>query len=234
MSVTPTCVHCLGLLREPGLWSSSWQCSLHGDSLPFYDAPTPGPHVLDQLCSTARVPVWLPDPLPPGWCVSGIGWVGDERAGSCATVIACCGPAPLGGPAEVAFIAEEPGVGLAARLARLPGGGLRVGEGPGGAKVTAAQHPTPLWELPGGNAERVGYAGEARGVWLAGVFWPAAASLLLIEHVILVDLRDLPTGPHGYPGLVFGAPSRRLSKGDAAGRSGSVQTVSRTAPAGEA
>ncbi len=210
MSSVPSCVHCLGPLREPGLWSSAWQCETHGDSLPFFAAPVPSPHVLDRLRSISHVPVWVPEPLPPGWCVSAIGWAGDERTGARATVVACCGPAPLGGAAEVAFVAEEPGVGVAARLAGLPPGGLLAGEGPGEAKVTAAHHPSPLWALPGDTPEHVGYAGEAKGVWLAGIFWPAAASVLLIEHMLLVDLRELPAGPSDYPGLVFGAPSGRL------------------------
>ena len=54
--------------------------------------------------------------------------------------------------------------------------------------------------------------GEARGVWLATVFWPSIASLLLIEHMLLVDLADLPKGPNDYPWLVFGAPSGRLTQ----------------------
>jgi hypothetical protein len=212
MSATPSCVHCLGPLRPPGLWSSSWQCDDHGDSLPFFAAAVPSRAALDRLRVIAEVPVWVPQPLPTGWCVSAVGWAGDERSGARAAAVACCGPAPLGGAAEVVFVAEEPGIGLAARLAGLPAGALQAGEGPGEAKVTAAHHPSPLWALPGATSERVGYAGEAKGVWLAAVFWPSVASLLLIEHMLLVDLRDLPPGPSDYPGLVFGAPSGRLSK----------------------
>jgi hypothetical protein len=119
-------------------------------------------------------------------------------------------------------------VGLAARLAGLPAAALQAGEGPGEAKVTAAHHPAPLWELPGATAERVGYVGEARGVWLATVFWPSIASLLLIEHMLLVDLADLPSGPNDYPWLVFGAPSGRLVQ------SGGAASRAQTAPAGAA
>jgi hypothetical protein len=210
MSAAARCVHCLGPLRPPGLWSSSWQCEEHGDGFPFFDAAVPSAHVLDRLRATAKVPVWVPRPLPPGWCVSAIGWAGDDRSGARATVVACCGPSPLGGGAEAAFIAEEPGIGLAARLAGLPAGALQAGDGPGEAKVVAAGHPSPLWMLPDASSERVGYAGEARGVWLSMVFWPAVASLLLVEHVLLTDLRDLPEGPQDYPELMFGAPSGRL------------------------
>jgi hypothetical protein len=231
MSPTASCVHCLGPIRPPGLWSSSWQCDDDGDTLPFFASAVPSAGVLDRLRASAGVPIWVPQPLPTGWCVSAIGWVGDERTGARATAMACCGPAPLGGAAEAVFIAEEPGVGLAARLAGLPAAALQAGEGLGKAseaKVTAAHHPTPLWELPGATTDRVGYVGEARGVWLATAFWPSIASLLLIEHMLLVDLGDLPKGPNDYPWLVFGAPSGRLVKrGVPAGRA-------QAAPAGAA
>jgi len=210
MSATPRCVHCLRPSRPPGLWSNSWQCDEHGDAMPFFDVSVPSAAALDRLRAGSQVPVWVPRPLPPGWCISAIGWAGDERSGARATVVACCGPAPLGGGAEVAFVAEEPGAGLVARLAGLPVGGLQAGDGPGEAKVTAAKHPTPVWALPGESEERIAYAGEAKGVWLALVFWPRAANLLLIENMLLADLRDLPAGASDYTDLVFGAPSGRL------------------------
>jgi hypothetical protein len=216
MTAAARCVHCLSPLRAPGLWSSAWQCDEHGDSAPFFDAGVPSGVALDRLRASATVPVWVPRPLPPGWCVSAIGWAGDDRTGARATVVSCCGPAPLGGAAEAAFIAEEPGVGLAARLAGLPTGGLLVGAGPGEAKVSAAGHPSPLWILPDASNERVGYAGEAKGVWLSMVFWPAVASLLLIEHMLLTDLGELPSGPHDYADLMFGAASGRLLNLEAA------------------
>jgi hypothetical protein len=228
MSSTASCVHCLGPIRPPGLWSSSWQCDDDGATLPFFAAPVPSAGVLDRLRASSAVPIWVPEPLPTGWCVSAIGWVGDERTGARATAIGCCGPSPLGGAAEAVFVAEEPGVGLAARLAGLPAAALSAGNGPGEAKLTAAHHPTPLWELPGATSERVGYVGEARGVWLALVFWPSTASLLLIERMLLADLRDLPKGHSDYPGLIFGAPSGRLSKRTA----GAGARAAQTAPAG--
>ncbi len=218
MSAIPKCVHCLRSIRPPGLWSSSWQCDEHGETQPFFNVATPSGAALDRLRSIASVPIWVPQPLPRGWFVSGIGWAGDERSGARATAIACSGPAPLGGAAEVAFLAEEPGVGLASRLAGLPSGALQAGDGPGEAKVVASKHPTPLWELSGSTAERVGYVGEAKGVWVAAVFWPAASSLLLIERMLLSDLCELPDGPRDYPDLVFGAPSGRLLSEGAAAR----------------
>ncbi len=228
MSATASCVHCLGPVRPPGLWSSSWQCDEDGDTLPFFAAAVPSAGVLDRLRASSSVPIWVPQPLPTGWFVSAIGWVGDERTGARATAIGCYGPSPLGGAAEAVFIAEEPGVGLAARLAGLPAAALSAGDGPGEAKVRAAHHPTPLWELPGATGERVGYVGEARGVWLSLVFWPSTASLLLIERMLLADVRDLPKGHSDYPELIFGAPSGRLSQRTATVGARTPQT----APAG--
>ena len=49
MSATASCVHCLGPIRPPGLWSSSWQCDDHGDTLPFFAAAVPSAAVLDRL-----------------------------------------------------------------------------------------------------------------------------------------------------------------------------------------
>src|ERR1700690_2869330 len=90
MSSTASCVHCLGPIRPPGLWSSSWQCDDDGDTLPFFSAAVPSAAVLDRLRASAKVPVWVPQPLPTGWCVSAVGWVGDERTGARATGVACC------------------------------------------------------------------------------------------------------------------------------------------------
>ena len=65
------------------------------------------------------LPLWCPWPLPPGWTLTGVAWAGDDRTGVRATAVACSGPAPLGGgPADLVFVAEEPGVGLGTRLRR--------------------------------------------------------------------------------------------------------------------
>ena len=64
--------------------------------------------------------------------------------------------------------------------------------------------------------------GEALGVWLWAVLWPPAAELVLLEHVVLHDLRheahaslDLPLGapdarPGSRRGRVLGAGVGRL------------------------
>jgi hypothetical protein len=123
-------------------------------------------------------------------------------------VLALAGPSPLGGPADLLLVAEEPGVGLGARYAGIPS--LDPGActaGPPDAKVEAAGHPTALWRCDSAD-DRAAFVGEAMGVWLYAVLWPPAAELVLLEHVVLHDLRD---AAHVALDLPFGAPSPRLA-----------------------
>jgi hypothetical protein len=83
---------------------------------------------------------------------------------------------------------------------------------PAHAKLRAGGHPTPLWSVPSASG-RSAYAGEAHGVWLVAVVWPAVAGYLLADDLVLRDLRDwLP------PELVYGARSARLPSGAPPGR----------------
>ncbi|WP_407952009.1 DUF6758 family protein [Plantactinospora sonchi] len=168
--------------------------------------------------STPPVPLWCPWPLPSAWTITGVGWAGDDRSGVRATAVACSGPSPLGGgPADLVLVAEEPGVGLGARLAGTtgidPGPELTdalTEAGPGHAervapaKVTAGGHPTPLWAVKS-PTDRSAYAGEARGIWLYAITWPASAGYLLAEDVVLHDLAEWTPSE-----LVYGAPSPYL------------------------
>jgi 3',5'-nucleoside bisphosphate phosphatase len=152
------------------------------------------------------VPVWLPWPLPSGWLVSGFSGAGDERAGVRASAVSLSGPNPLGGPADMLIIAEEPGVGLGAGLAGLPGpdpgDGFAVSQP--NAVVKVAHHVAPLWLVESdGKAVFVGEV-EANWVWL--VLWPDTAGTLLVEPLPLLDLRD-PAQEFDIP---FGALSTRL------------------------
>jgi len=171
-----------------------------------------GPAVVGTAAARAaadRFPLWCPWPLPPGWTVTGIGWVGDERASLTATVTACTGPASLiDGPAEFLFIAEEPGVGLGVRYAGLPGpdpGPLPQYTAPH-AKVKIAGHPAPLWALDAPEDRSV-YVGEAYGRWLWVVAWPAPAGYQLADDLSLHDLAERVPGD-----LVYGAPSPCLTR----------------------
>lgn len=184
--------------------SSAWECGLHGAVHPF---STWKPEALPNVTTDARVPVWCPLPLPAGWTAGGLGACGDGRSGSVATVVALCGPSPLGGPADLLLVAEEPGVGLGARFAgtaELDPGAVGVGEPD--AKVTAAGHETPMWRCSSA-ADRIAFVGEAAGVWLWAVLWPPAAELVLVEHL---DLHDLRHRSHESLVLPVGAPSPQL------------------------
>ena len=203
----PTCPRCGTEVHAPGVWSSAWTCESHGAVHPLHGAVTPGPSVVEDVVRRARVPVWLPWPLPGAWLVTGVAHAGDDRTGARAVAVACSGPAPLGGIGELVLVAEEPGVGLGAHLAGLegpdPGDGFT--DAAPEAKVHAAGHPTPLWSMEGGR-DRAVYVGEARATWLWALLWPAEAGYLVAERLSLTDLRD--------PGLdldiPFGARSPRL------------------------
>lgn len=207
-------------MRPPDLMHSEWRCDDDGTVLPFHVAEHIGSEIVESarakvLASAQRtggdpVPMWCPWPLLSGWMVTGVAWVGDDRSGVKATAVACSGPGPVErGPADVVLIAEEPGVGLGARFAGIPGpdpGPFLDTElsGSAHAKVRTSGWPTPLWMVKSA-ADRCAYVGEARGMWLYAVTWPAGAGYLLAEDLVLHDLtEDVPTQ------LVYGAPSPYL------------------------
>lgn len=195
-------------MRAPGLWSSSWQCDGHGPVHPMQPVVQPTTEQLHTVAAHTGVPVWLPWPLPRGWLLTGLAWAGDERTGARATAVACSGPAPMGGPADLVLVAEEPGVGLGARFAGIDGpdpgsvSGLRAPD----AKLHAAGHPTAMWTMHA-PPDRAAYVGEALGCWIWAVLWPESAGFLLIDDFVLSDLRE---AGHALD-VPFGALSPRLS-----------------------
>jgi hypothetical protein len=203
----PRCPRCDGALRAPDLWSSEWRCPVHGAVQPYTVAPTPTLAALTAAAEASAVPVWTLAPLLPGWTFAGHGTCGDSRRPAAATATAFCGPAPLGGLAEVLLVAEEPAVGLGAALAGLQGADPGLPSGAPHDRVLAAGHPTPLWRVAA-PPDRAAFVGEARGVWLWLLTWPADAALVLAEHLVLADLRDVPPRD-----LAVGAPSPRLRPG---------------------
>lgn len=207
MHGAPTCPHGPHPIHEPGPWSSAWTCSVHGTVHPLHLPGRPGHASLSAVVATAQVPVWLPRPLPMAWLVTGATYAGDERTGGRATVVACSGPNPLGGPADMLLVAEELGVGLGARYAGITGvdPGGEIGRGPADAQVRADGHDTPLWCVRG-DTNRAVYAGEALGRWIWVVLAPASAGALLAEDLVLVDLRSMPAGE-----VAFGALSPMLA-----------------------
>jgi hypothetical protein len=199
--------------------NSDWRCDADGPVLPLHVAEHINAQILESSIAkvvanqvgTAKTPVWCLWPLPSGWTVTGVGWAGDDRSGVRATAVAFSGPAPLNrGPADVVLVAEEPGVGLGARFAGIPGPdpgpfleGARDGA-PAHARVRVAGWPTPLWSVKSAD-DRCAYVGEAMGMWLYAVAWPASAGYLVAEDLVLSNLvDDLPAE------LVFGAPSPYL------------------------
>ena len=139
--------------------------------------------------------------------VTGFADVGDERTGALATAVAMSGPNPLGGIGELVVVAEDPGIGLGARLAGLEGADPGVGfdKGPPDAKVRYDGHEMALWNLDVGR-DRAAYAGEALAHWLWVVFASADTGMLMGEISALRDLRDLWDGGIAFE-PPFGAPS---------------------------
>ncbi|CUU61208.1 hypothetical protein Ga0074812_1635 [Parafrankia irregularis] len=207
MTAPPVCPACLGPLDPPDVWSDRWRCGRHGDVEPFHEAQSSREALLRSLGRTSQVPVWLPSPMPVHWFASGVGWAGDDRSGAHATALSTSGPSPVGGPAEMVLVAEAPRIGLGARLAGLSGSDPARLDAAPEAKVEAAGHPTALWPVTT-PPDRAAFVGEALGVWLWCVLWPADAALLLLEQLVIEDMRDDATL---VDHLLFGAPGSHLS-----------------------
>lgn len=207
MRSIPVCPRCAGPVRPPDVRSDSWTCVVHGDVLPLQPPKEPSAEGLDAVRRAARVPLWLPWPLPPGWLVTGFDDAGDDRTGARATVTALTGPALVAGPADLLLVAEEPGVGLGAGYAGLPGPdpGAGFDAAPPHAKMRIRGHPVALWSVPG--SDRAAFVGEALGNWLWAILWPAEAGALLLESLTLLDLRDTDMSPD----IPFGAFCPRLT-----------------------
>ena len=199
-AVCPRCT--LEVMSSPGK-SHSWTCPHHGDIDPLLPAAAFAPQTMAQLFG-GRVPAWLPWPLPTGWSVSGLRWTHDGVRYPRAVAVACTGPGPFGGLAELVLVAEEPGVGLGARYAGLdltdPGPDLsRLAPD---TRIRAGGRPTPMWCLPE-ITDRVVYVGEAAGSWLWASAWPADAWTVIHDDLTLIDLRD--------PGLAYEVPAGDIS-----------------------
>lgn len=207
MKAEPTCPRCGRAVHAPGLWTSAWHCDVHGPVAPLQAVRRPGEASLQHLLSIAQVPVWIPWPLPTGWVVTGFADAGDERSGALGAAVALSGPAPLGGVGELVIIAEDPGVGLGARLGGLPGPdpGDSFDAGAPDGKVRYDGHEIALWSVDAGKVCAV-YAGEALAHWLWFVLSPADCGILMCEITAVRDLRDLHDGGVALE-PPFGAPS---------------------------
>ena len=204
--MTERCPRCAAPVKEPSAWTSAWYCPSHGEVHPLRSPYRPSREGMAGLLRIARVPALVPWPLPHGWVVTGFAGAGDDRTGARGCAVALSGPSPAGGPGDLLVVAEEPGVGLGAGLAGLdgpdPGDAFTVSRPQ--AAVRFEGHEVPLWHVAAPDC--AAYAGELGGRWLWLVLWPPASGLLLIEHMVLRDLRD----PLQELDLPFGAPSPRL------------------------
>lgn len=171
--------------------------------MPLQPSGRPSAAYVAHLTADSAVPFWLPWPLLRGWVVTALLHCADDVAGVRATATVVSGPSPLGGPADLTLVAEEPGVGLGSWLAGLPGPdpGDRLG-GPPHAKLDVSGHPAPMWSVPT-PADRAAYVGESGGRWLWAVLRPQDAGVLLLEDLGVADLRVLGREADLLP---YGAP----------------------------
>jgi hypothetical protein len=169
------------------------QCSEHG-AQPVLWRPTASSYddFAAQLQLAGDFPTLLPWPMSPGWAVTDFGVVVGEQA--LASVTCCSGTSQLDGPVDVLVVAEEPGVGLGARVAGLagPDAGHAIGEGAAPVKVRIGSLAVPLWPVSTSAVDpefdRSVFVGEAEGRWLWVVLRPASAMLLLRDDWILRDV----------------------------------------------
>ncbi len=211
------CPRCATDVHPPGVWTSAWRCPQHGEVHPLQPSRGPKQELLDDLSTRSPVPVWVPWPIPAGWLFSGVAEAGSPKTGPQAVVVACSGPNPAPHPdapgertAELLLVAEAPGVGLGAYLAGLDDvdPGNSVGQGTPHARIRTNGHTTALWHLDSA-ADRAVYVGEAGGVWLYLVLWPATAGVLLAESLHLTDVRQGTSGRAAVQPPA-GAPSPKL------------------------
>lgn len=213
MKSEPTCPRCGRAVQPPGLWTSAWQCDVHGAVAPLQQVRAPGAVPLSALLSQAQVPVWIPWPMPSNWVVTGFAECGDERSGALAVAVALSGPDLVGGVGEIVIVAEDPGIGLGARLAGMegPDPGHGFGDSAADAKLRFDGHEVTLWNLDLGRDRRAAYTGEALAHWLWLVFASTDTAMLMCEISALRDLRDIRDGGISLE-PPFGAPSPFLTE----------------------
>jgi hypothetical protein len=183
------CPRCGLELVAPSVYDSAWRCGRHGQVLPLSVFDRVDEAAISHIREHAEVPLWLPDPMPAGWRLCGLAAVGDGRSRLRATVAACAGPAPLGGDGEWLLIAEEPGIGLGAGYAGMAASALAATQNSGpAARISAAGRPLPLWPVATPGLDRSAYAGEAAGVWLWLVSFPADAGYAVLEDLTVTDV----------------------------------------------
>jgi hypothetical protein len=167
---------------------------------------------VEHLAAAQDFPTYLPWPMAPGWTVSDFAVVTEQSGTPVATLTCVSGTSELDGPVDVLLVAEEPGVGLGARCAGLPGHdpGHDLGDQQPDVRVRIGNLPSALWTVSTSGVEDTGeldrsvLAGEAAGRWLWVVLRPASAVLLMRDDWILRDVSgggplmvEMPFGGHG-------------------------------------
>ena len=193
MRVGPGCPRCGADLHAPGLWSSAWQCDSHGAVQPLQPVVQPTPELVRTVAADAASSRcgcrW---PLPRAGWSPGSRWPATSAPAPAPPRSPAPGRRRSAGSADLVLVAEEPGIGLGARFAGIDGPrpGRDPRRRPPDAKVEAAGHPTALWRCAAApttgrpSSARRSAAGSGR---CSGRRPPG---FLLIEHVVLHDLRD--------------------------------------------
>jgi hypothetical protein len=183
--------------RQPVDATAEDGCSGHGAGPVLWraDVATYGAFV-EHLAVARDFPTYLPWPMAPGWAVSDFAVVTEPAGVPLATLTCVSGTSELDGPVDALLVAEEPGVGLGARCAGLPGGdpGHEMGDQQPVVRVRIGSLTTALWTVSTSRDDRAHeldrtvLAGEALGRWLWVVLRPASAVLLMRDDWILRDV----------------------------------------------
>lgn len=221
MPLAASCPRCTSPVTGEG---ADFACSVHGPIAPLWRPDVPSYDTFAELVGRIDdIPTYLPWPMSPGWSIADFGCVGAEKHVT-ATVTSTVGTSDLDGQVEVTIVSEDPGVGLAARIAGAsyvdPGG--QISTGPPSIRVRAGGRTVPMWlveddgEVPDQDREltvnalidgdvlaRAVFAGESDGRWLWLVMRPASAALLLHDDWLLADVTGF--GPEALE-MPFGGP----------------------------
>lgn len=194
MSLTPGCPRCPTPVARHGA-NGDFSCPEHGVVRPLWRPAVPSyDGFVDHLALAESFPTYLPWPLGPGWQVTDFAVVPGAAS---ATSVA--GTSEMDGPVEVTVIAEEPGVGLGARIAGTAEPGAELGDGPPSARLKVDGMPVQLWPMSllasevdeqAGEWDRSVLVGEAGGRWLWLVLRPASAVLLVAARPSKWILRE--------------------------------------------
>lgn len=168
-----------------------WWCPTDGEVAAVAPPVEPSVYALLDHLSQVAAPTWVPWPMPAQWSLAGVGWAAGPFGDVQAATTALTGPDVISGLADLIIACEEPGVGLGARYAGVPGldVGTEVNGAPPAVHVEVAGRATPLWWL--GGRDRDVFVGEASGRWLWLVTWPATSGAIIRDGLRLVDLHDL-------------------------------------------